>query len=50
MKEWISTEWNNPFKNPPTAGSSGKLSIADVHTAQQTNDVKAALSRRNTKL
>ena len=36
-----------PFKNPPTAG---KLLVADVHTAQQTNDVKAALSRRNTKL
>ena len=50
MKEWISTEWNSSFKNPPTAGSSGKLLVADVHTAQQTNDVKAALSRRNTKL
>ena len=50
MKEWISTEWNNPFTNPPTAGSSGKLLVADVHHAQQTNDVKAALRRRSTKL
>ena len=50
MKEWISSEWNNPFLNPQTPGSSGKLLVADVHKAQQTDGVKEALSRRKTKL
>ena len=33
MKEWISTEWANPFKNPIGQNSDGKILIADVHRA-----------------
>ena len=40
MKEWISTEWVNPFKNPIGQNSGGKILIADVHRAQQNNSVK----------
>ena len=40
MKEWISTEWANPFKNPIGQNSDGKILIADVHRAQQTDSVK----------
>ena len=40
MKEQISTEWANPFKNPIGQNSDGKILIADVHRAQQTDSVK----------
>ena len=44
MKEWISTEWANPFKNPIGQNSDGKILIADVHRAQQTDQkYKASL-------
>ena len=36
MKEWISTEWLNPFKNPIGQNSDGEILIADVHRAQRT--------------
>ena len=43
MKEWISTEWVNPFKNPIGENSDGKILIADVRLAQQNNSVKELL-------
>ena len=43
-KKWISTEWANPFKNPIGQNSDGKILIADVHRAQQTDQkYKASL-------
>ena len=50
MKEWISTEWENPFKNPIGQNSNGKIPIADVHRAQQTNSVKKLLKKHKTSL
>ena len=50
MKRWITEDWNNIFLNPPTPGSSGKVLIADVHRAQQTNEVKILLNRCKTRL
>ena len=47
MKERIFTEWANPFKNPNGQNSDGKILIADVDRAQQTDSVKELL--RNTK-
>lgn len=47
MKEWTSDEWGNLFSNPPTAGSSGKILIADV---QQTDAVKHLLHKKKTVL
>ena len=45
MKEWISTEWENPFKKPIGQNSDVKILIADVHPAQQTNSVKELLKK-----
>ena len=46
MLDWISQQWNNCFNiNPPT---SGKILIADVHRAQQTNKVKCLLKTKGT--
>ena len=50
MKKWISEQWGNIFINPPTTGSTGKILVADVHRAQQTDGVKALLKKKNTKL
>ena len=50
MKEWISTEWANPFKNPIGQNSDGKVLIADAHRAQQTNSVKELLKKQKTSL
>ena len=38
MKEWINTEWSNPFTNPIR---SKNILIADVHRAKQADSVKA---------
>ena len=49
MKEWISTEWENSFKNPIGQNSDGKILTADVHDvhrAQQTDSVKEFLKKR----
>ena len=46
MLDWISQQWNNCFINPPTNGSSGKILIADVHRAQQTEKVKCILKKK----
>ena len=50
MKEWISIEWANPFKNPIGQNSDGKIMIAGFHCAQQTNSVKELLKKRKTSL
>ena len=50
MKEWISTEWANPFKNPIGQNSDRKILIADAHCAQQTNSVKDLLKKPKTSL
>ena len=50
IKEWISTEWANPFKNLIGQNSDGKILIADVHRAQQTNSVKELLTKHKTSL
>ena len=49
MKKWIQEDWN-VFLNPLTPGSSGKILTADVHAAQQTDDVKTLLNRCKTQL
>ena len=50
MKKWIAEQWGNIFINPPTTGSTGKILVADVHRAQQTDGVKALLKKKNTEL
>ena len=50
MKTWINNDWGSVFFNPPTPGSDGKILIADVHRAQQTETVKRYLSRCKTEL
>ena len=50
MKEWIFTEWAHPFKIPIGQNSDGKILIADVHRAQQTNSVKELLRKHKTSL
>ena len=47
MKEWINTEWSNPFTNPIR---SKKILIADAHRAQQTDCVKAFLTKKMSSL
>ena len=47
MKEWIDTEWSNPFTNPIR---SKKIFLADFYRAQQTNCVKALLTKKMTSL
>ena len=43
-------EWENMFTNPPQFGSSGKILVADVHRAQQTNEVKNLPQKKKTLL
>ena len=43
MKEWFNTEWSKPFTNPIRLK---KILIADVYRAQQTNRVKALLTKK----
>ena len=50
MKTWIRNDWGNVFTNPATPGSTGKFLLADVHRAQQTDGVKALLSKCKTTL
>ena len=50
MKAWIDREWGNTFTNPHNRCSSGKILVADVHTAQQTEAVKTALGKYKTEL
>ena len=50
MKKWINVQWGNIFLNPPAPGSTGKILVADVHRAQQTDDVKALLKKKKTEL
>ena len=45
MKEWISTEWANPFKNLLGRNSDGKILIADAYRAQQTDTVKELVKK-----
>lgn len=50
MKVWGKREWGNMFRNPPRANSSGKILVANVHRAQQTDEVKQLLQRKKTLL
>ena len=50
MKKWIAEDWNNAFLNPPTPGSSGKILLTDVHTAQKSASVNVMLHKCNTSL
>lgn len=50
MKEWVVSEWANVFINPHSASSTGKILVADVHAAQQTDAVKTALHNYKTGL
>ena len=50
MKQWVCEEWGNIFSNPVSFGSSGKILVADVHTAQQTDEVKRLLVNKKTVL
>ena len=50
MVKWIQSEWNNLFHNLSTPGSDGKILVADIHRAQQTENVKRLLARCKTKL
>ena len=50
IKEWISIEWANPFKNPIGQNSDGKILIAFVHRVQQTDRVKELLKKNKTSL
>lgn len=50
MKDWISNDWGNVLMNPHTPGSTGKILIADVHRAQQTEAVKTLLKKCRTEL
>ena len=50
MKRWTAQEWGNIFTNPATPNSSGKILVADVHTAQQTDGVKHLLQKTKTTL
>ena len=50
MLDWISQQWNNHFIKPPTNGSSGKILIAGVHRAQQTDKVKYILKKTDLRL
>ncbi len=50
MKQWVCDEWGNMFTNPVTSGSSGKILVTDIHTAQQTDEVKRRLVAKKTVL
>ena len=49
-KVWVEREWRNMFTNPPRANSSGKILVADVHRARQTDETKQLLQRKKTLL
>ena len=48
MKELISTDWTNPFKNPNSQSFDGKVLMADIHRAQQTDSVNKLLKKHKT--
>ena len=48
MKEWTRDEWCDMFTNPPPNGSTGRILVADVHRAQQTDPVKRLLQSKKT--
>ena len=50
MKNWVNEDWGNIFFNPATPGFAGKILFADLHSAQQTDDVKILLRNVNTTL
>ena len=50
MKAWVNREWSNILTNPHNPSSTGKILVADVHTAQQTEAVKTALGHYKSKL
>ena len=50
IKEWISIEWANPFKNLIGQNSDRKTLISDVHCAQQTDNVKELLKKQKTSI
>ena len=50
MKRWILEQWENIFINSPTTGLTGKILVGDVHRAQQTDNFKALLKKKNTEL
>ena len=50
MKVWVEGEWGNMFTNPPRANLYSKILVADVHRAQQTNEVRQLLQRKKTLL
>ena len=50
MKKWVASDWANVFTNPHSALSMGKILVADVHAAQQTNAVKTVLHNYKTEL
>ena len=50
MKGWVRDEWGNIFTNPPTEGSTGKILVAGIHKAQQTDAVKSSLKSKRTHL
>ena len=45
MVKWVKDDWGSYFQNPPAPSSDGKLLIAGIHRAQQTNQVKTLLGR-----
>lgn len=47
MKDWINSNWSNPFTNP--IRSKNNL-ITDVHRAEQTDCLKALLTEKMTSL
>ena len=47
MKEWIESEWGNVFTNSPSS-STGKILVADMHRAQQTDEVIELLRQHKT--
>lgn len=49
-KHGVASEWANVFTSPHSASSTGKILVADVHAAQQTNAVKTALCNYKTEL
>ena len=48
--KWINSKWNYFFLNPSTPASDGIILVADIHRAQQTENVKRLLARCRTKL
>ena len=49
-KAWIDREWSNTFTNPHNPCSSGKILVADVHTAQQYRSCKDSSGKYKTEL